>query len=265
MMRQPAAPSPCRPDPRRGGASAMVLAVLVAFFASGCSFSWDSEGISDVLFGGRPASEITGAGEVVEEVEEVVEDDGDEHEGSTLRRIAVLPTAYTDGTSGQPCDLCPDSVVMKPTDAKSARLVTGFVYEAIARHPRFLFPRADAVEKAVAARPDRRMAAAAQQLAAAGQADVVVVFALLELRPRVGPDSNPEVPAGASVYASLVDARSGEVLWSDFFNRDEKARNRVVRTYDKIANDAPIRWKTAQEFSEVGVDKLVDDLVDELD
>lgn len=244
----------------------LVAAMLLVTGAAGCSFNWGEGGISDVLFGGRPADEIVpaatnaDAGEVAAPEEKPAEDTS-----STLRRIAILPVAWTDGTSGQPCDLCPETVTMKPTDELSARLATGFIYEAIARHPRFLFPPHDVVERTVAAQPNLSLRAAAQQLNASGRADYVVVAALQELRQRVGPNDDPEQAAGVAMYAALVDAKTGAILWSDSFDRDEGGRGIFKGTYDKVMNDRPVRWSTAREFSEHAVDKLIDDLVDELD
>lgn len=246
----------------------VAAAILVAAGVAGCSFNWGEGGISDVVFGGRPADEIVptatnaDAGEVAAPAS-AGEPAGDA--STNLRRIAILPVAYTDGSSGQPCDLCPESVTMKPTDALSARLVTGFIYEEVARHPRFLFPPYDVVERTVLAQPNLSFRAAMQQLHAAGRADYVVVAALQELRQRVGPNDDPEQPAGVAMYAALVDAKTGEVVWSDAFDRDESGRGVFKGTYDKVMNDKPVRWSTAQEYSERAADALIDDLVDELD
>ncbi len=247
---------------------ASAAAFLVAAVLSGCSFNWGEGGVSDVLVGGRPAAEIVpaatnaDAGDVAASTGEAKPS---EDVSSNLRRIAILPVAYTDGANGQPCDLCPASVAMKPTDALSARLVTGFVYEAVARHPRFLFPPFDVVERTVLAQPNLSFRAAMQQLNASGRADYVVVTALQELRPRVGPNDDPEQPAGVAMYAALVDAKTGTIVWSDTFDRNESGRGVIKGTYDKVMNDRPVRWSTAQEYSERAADKLIDDLVDELD
>jgi hypothetical protein len=256
-------------DRRTAAATALLLA---ASLMSGCSFSWDSSGIKDVLLGGKKPADIVkpeekpksstdadavGAGKVQDETF------GGE---SSLRKIAILPVAYSDGTTaGQPCDLCPPSIAMKTTSRLAARLATGFIYEAIARHPRFLFPTAETVEKTMQASPGRSMRQAALNLANAGRADLVVVAALVELRPRIGPDDGPTQPAGVTLYASLVNGRTGEVVWSDTFDHDQSGRNFILSAYDKVANDKPLRWSTAEGYSEHAVDELVEDLVDEVD
>ncbi|MFN2425992.1 MAG: hypothetical protein ABR587_06055 [Candidatus Binatia bacterium] len=255
-----------RPTFLRGAAVMLSVSVL-----SGCSFSWGSGGISDVLFGGRQAEDIVQGEEPAKgsaEEKAAAAAKAEEEllgEESNLRRLAILPVAYSDGTAGQPCDLCPPSVAMKPTSALAARLATGFTYEAIARHPRFLFPAPDAVERAVAATPNRSLRQAALQLAADGRAELVAVLALVELRPRIGPDDAPSQPAGATVYAALVNAKSGETLWSDTFDRNESGRGFILKTYDKVANDQPIRYRTAEGYMEHAVDELIEDLVDEVD
>jgi len=249
----------------------LVSVLLAAGVQSGCSFSWGSGGISDVLFGGRSTDDIVNEekpkkGSPEEAAAEAAKAEADLlGEESRLRRIAILPVAYTDGAAGQPCDLCPASVQMKATTAGAARLAMGFTYEAIARHPRFLFPSADTVEKAVASTSDRSMRQAALQLATAGRAELVVVSALIEMRPRVGPDDAPSQPAGAALYMSLVNAKTGEVVWSDTFDGNESGRNFVLKGYDKLANDQPLRWTTAEGYIEHAIDELVEDLEDELD
>ena len=258
---------------RRATAGRLVAAIpvlLAASLMSGCSFSWDSSGVKDVLFGNTRAGDIVKEGEKPPETAtnadaSAMSDADMLGEESSMRRIAILPVAYTDGSAGQPCDVCPPSVVMKPTSVLAARLVTGFVYEAVARHPRFLFPTPETVEKSMASTPGRSMRAAALQLGTAGRAELVVAAALVELRPRVGPDDGPTQPAGVALYASLIDARTGEVVWSDTFDRDETGRNFILRAYDKLMNDAPVRWHSAEGYTEVAADELVEDLVDELD
>jgi hypothetical protein len=248
---------------RRGSMAAMLVA---ATLVSGCSFTWGEGGIGDVLFGGRKADEIVGQDPNQEQARPSASATGSvEVEGSSLRKVAILPVAWTDGTSGQPCDLCPASVAMKPTDALSARLATGFIYEAVARHPRFLFPPHAAVEKTVEQTPGRSMRQSMATLSAGGRSDYVIVAALVELRPRVGDNKNPETPAGVAMFAALIDARSGETLWSDTFDDNESSRGMFLGTYDKVMNDRPVRWSTAQEFTEYAVDSLIEDLVDELE
>jgi hypothetical protein len=262
-----------------GGLATTLSVMLVASLMAGCSFSWDSSGIRDVLLGGRKPSEIkpqsgdqtaTNADTSMEtsqagpppKTAEKEEDLDAEHR---LRKVAVLPMAYIDASGGQPCDLCPAEVQMKPTSPSSARLITGFIYEAIASHPRLLFPTPETVDKAVAAAPAHSLRQTAAQLAAAGRAELVIVSALVELRQRVGPDDAPTTPAGITLYVALVNASSGEIQWSDTFNEDESGRNFLMRGYDKLMNDKPVRWSTAEGFGEYAVDELIEDLVGEID
>lgn len=246
----------------------LVPAMLVAAtLVSGCSFTWGEGGIGDVLFGGRKAEEIVNANDPnQEQARPAPSTTGSaEVEGSSLRKVAILPVAWTDGTNGQPCDLCPDSVAMKATDALTARLATGFMYEAVARHPRFLFPPHAAVERTMEQTPGRSMRQAMATLSSGNRADYAIVAALMELRPRVGDNQNPETPAGVAMYAALIDAKTGATIWSDTFDENESSRGMILGTYDKVANDRPIRWSTAQEFSEYAIDQLIEDLVEELD
>lgn len=243
--------------------------VAIAFglaLLSGCSFSWDESGIEDVLVGGRKPSDLAPAPVPVDPAEAAAAAQKAEEEAERkLRRVAVFPVAYVDAAGAMPCDLCPESFPMQPTSAATARLATGFLYEAVARHPRLLFPTPASVDAALAASPNRSLKATASALAAAGKAEYVVVTALGELRPRIGPDDKPERPAGVRLYMALVAARSGEVVWSEVFDQEETPRNFILRTYDRVANDVPVRYRTAEGFTEAAIDELVEELVDEID
>lgn len=249
---------------RKSAWRALAPSLMMALLVSGCSFSWGDGGISDVLFGGRKASELGPQGEALEEGAASAETLSANAE-TALTRIAIFPTGYLAQDSAQPCDLCPSTLVQKPTSRMAARLVTGFTYEAMGRHPRFLLPFPPEVDKAIAAAPGLSYRAAAVALGQAGKADFVLVSSLLELRPRVGPDDKPETPAGVALSMALLDARSGNVVWSDTFDENETGRGFITRTYDNVMNDEPVRWSTAEEHSEFGVDELVDDLIDAID
>lgn len=247
---------------------ALAAALAAASVMAGCSFSWDSTGMSDIFVGGRKATDIVADGQPPPEPgspDEAKPPLSDEEATSSLRRLAILPVAYVDAASALPCDLCPGGLEAKPTGALAARLTTGFIYEAVARHPRFLFPTPEVVDKAMAATASHGMRETAAALARDGRADWVVAATLLELRPRVGNDETPEQTAGVKLFVALVDARSGNVLWSETFDRDEPTRGFIYGTYDKVMNDRPVRYKTAEAYAEDAVDELVEDLVDELD
>lgn len=233
---------------------ATLLAVTLA--VSGCSFSFgDDEGPSDITIAGRSPGQLVGGAEGVEGAKSASDDD------RGLRKIAILPVAYRDAAGGYACDLCGDAVQMQETGAAAARLATGFLYEAVARHPRILFPNHQSVEKVAS----RGMRQAAADLAAGGSADAVIVAALVELRPRVGPDDSPEKPAGVTMFLSLVDARSGTALWSKTFDREEAPPSWFRLLLHKIWGDTPRRWSTAEGYTEVAADNLVEDLIDYLD
>ncbi|HYC01565.1 MAG TPA: hypothetical protein VEC57_20710 [Candidatus Limnocylindrales bacterium] len=184
-----------------------------------------------------------------------------EDEKTGLRKIAVLPVAYSDGMGGgYACDLCPPAVQMKPTNAQAARLATAFLYEETARHPRILKPEFEVVEPVAR----KGMRQAANELAAAGQADAVLVGALVELRARVGSDHGPETPAGAVMYAALVDARTGATLWSSTFDANETGPGMLRSRLQRLTGAKTPRWRTAEGYTEVAAKELVDGLMDHL-
>ncbi|HEY2774450.1 MAG TPA: hypothetical protein VGK20_10435 [Candidatus Binatia bacterium] len=250
---------------------AIAIAAAAALMITGCTFDWGSGGISDVKVAGRtvgtPTATNADNGEDAAAAAEKAKEKAKQEEKAkaSLRRIAILPAAYNDASGGRPCDLCPPDVKMKPTSLHSARLATGFVYEAIARHPRLLFPTPETVDRTTAQTTSHGMRETGAKLAAAGQADYLVVSALIELRERVGSDDAPTSPAGVSLYVALVNAHTGETIWSDTFDRNESYDNFVTRSYDKIANDKPVRYSTADGYTEHAVDKMIGKLVKKID
>lgn len=231
-----------------GAAAGVAVMLALAFGAVACSSSKNPDSPASDAAAIAPAAAEAAAAEAAAEQ-------------SGLRKIAILPVAYVaaDG-GGYACDLCPPAVTMQPTSAQAARLVTAFFYENVARHPRLLTARYEPVAAAAA----RGMRAAASELAARGQADAVLIAALVALRPRVGDDDHPERPAGAALYAALVDSRSGAVIWSGTFDEDEEQPGSVRRLYGKLVGGVPYKWHSAEGFTEVAVKDLVEDLVDEV-
>ncbi len=178
-----------------------------------------------------------------------------------LRRIAILPAAYVDLTGGSSCDLCPADLEMGVTSGDAADLLTAFFYEALDSYPRYKIIDYDRV-RAVAAAGHR---GAAQSLLAGENVDAVVVMALLDLRRREGGDENPTTPAGATIYAALVDASTFDVLWQGTFDKNEKASGRLVSRYYAIVRGDRQIWKTADEFMAVGAGDLVKSMVKRID
>ncbi len=163
-----------------------------------------------------------------------------------IQKIAVLPFAYRDESGVHPCTLCPNSVVMAPTSADDATLVTGFFYEALTRHPRFEVLAYDIVDRF----GGDTMQQTVERLQVMEDIDAVLIGALLELRPRVGDPQNPEEAGGAAVYAALVDARSGRALWNRVFDRTQRPANAAKKGYDVIVGGGNLHYLASQGIAQ---------------
>ncbi len=178
---------------------------------------------------------------------------GDDAAVDRLQRIAIIPFAYAGPDGGRACDLCPEPVVMRDTSKEKAVLATAFFFEQITQYPRFVVSD----PRRVNALASVSMQDGLELFQTLDDIDVVVVGALIELRERQGSALGPLRPAGAAVYAALLDARTGEKLWSGTFDEDEKKNGRIRVTYNRLVNGGDKRWADALEYLQVGARKLI--------
>lgn len=174
-----------------------------------------------------------------------------------VARIAVLPFAYRDRNGSQPCDICPDKLVMDVTSEDDALLVTAFLYEVLARHPRLQVIPYETVRAA----EGETMTDTLTRLAESEKIDAVVVGALLELRERLGDPRAPEQRAGASVYAALLDLPSGRPVWKRLYDHTPSRPGRAVREYERLIVGEESKALTAHEVAQVGIDRMASSLV----
>ena len=180
--------------------------------------------------------------------------------GDPVRRIAVLPAVHTAVDGPIDCALCSQPMEGTATSAEAADLLTAFFYEELARHPRFQVMDYRAVE---AVRfPAQADTAAA--LEAAHNVDALLVPVLLRARQRGGSAVAPTGPAAVTVYASLLEAGSGRVLWSGHFEQEEAADGRWIGRIGTVLSGEGQRWLTAGQFASQAVSTLVEDLTDTL-
>jgi hypothetical protein len=165
---------------------------------------------------------------------------------SDIQKIAVLPFAFRDEVGIHPCTLCPNAVIMAPTSADDATLVTGFFYEALTRHPRFEVVPFDIVDRFIG----DTMQQTVDRLQVMEDIDAVLVGALLELRPRIGDPQDPAEAGGAAVYAALLDARSGKQLWNLVFDRTQPPANAAEKGYEVVVGGGNLHWLSAQGIAQ---------------
>lgn len=181
-------------------------------------------------------------------------------DAGAIRRIAIIPFAYRDGASIYPCTLCPDRVVMADTSRDDALLVTAFFHEALTTYPRFSILPYDRVERFATDDMDETR----ERLFAVEGIDAVLVGALMELRARTGDPREPEAKGGAAVYAALVDASTGQALWSAYRDEDQLPPSLTARRMADIVSGEPIRWLSSLGLAQVHAEELVSELASKI-
>jgi len=185
---------------------------------------------------------------------------GTSSNSDTPVRLAILATAYSGPQDSLPCLFCPSELKPKPTaSAVDARLLTSFIYERIARHPRF-----HVVDHLLSSDSGQSMNEVADELDRIGSADAMVVSELIDLRRRKGSVDDPDAVAGVTFWMGLVEVGSHRLLWQARFDEDEKARGWFGATLSLVRQGYRQRWSTAEEFLGKGVAGLVDDMVDDI-
>jgi len=89
------------------------------------------------------------------------------------------------------------------------------------------------------------------------EVDAVIVGAVIDLRQRVGSPFAPKKPAGVTLYAELVDARTRRTLWSGTFDADQGPPGTLGTAFGRIVSGGRPRWDSALTFARTGAHKLV--------
>jgi hypothetical protein len=177
-----------------------------------------------------------------------------------VRKIAIVPFAFESAVTSRPCDLCPEPVEMSETSRTSAILTTAFFFEELTHYPRF-----DTVEvRRINTLVDYSMADALELFRVMDGIDAVFIGAVVDLREREGDPNKPTRAAGATLYAALLDAHSGGVLWQGSFDEDQKEPGLVRTAYRELTRGDNQEWLTAMEFAHRGAHQLVTRMVDEI-
>jgi len=104
---------------------------------------------------------------------------------------------------------------------------------------------------------DVPMSEGLQMFRAMDEVDAVLVGAVIDMRERVGSPFSPRKPAGATLYAELIDARTRKTLWSGRFDADQRPPGGLRHAFGRIVRGGPTRWDSALVFARTGAHKLV--------
>jgi hypothetical protein len=174
-----------------------------------------------------------------------------------IRRVAILPFGYRTPGENVACTLCPDTLVMANTSHDDAMLVTAFFHEAMTTYPGLSILPFETVERFQGTTMSETM----DRLYAMEEIDAVLVGALMELRPREGDPRTPTAPAGAAVYAALVEPLTERVLWSGYRDEDQEPPPITIKRMSDILSGVPVRWLSDLGQAQVYAEQLTKEMV----
>jgi hypothetical protein len=82
-------------------------------------------------------------------------------------------------------------------------------------------------------------------------------------RERIGTDYGASEPASVSFDLGIVDAVNGEVMWNGSFSETQQSLSANFLNWWMFWRAGP-HWFTARELAGLGVEKLIDDMKDEI-
>jgi hypothetical protein len=173
--------------------------------------------------------------------------------------FAVLPIENEEPASATPTDGRP------PLPPEAGQAVTAAVYSVLSSSPRWRFVPDLTVAQAVAELDtDGSLLARALALGRAVKADGVLFGTVSRYRQRVGSEYGAREPAAVALQLQLVSVASGTVVWSGRFDETQQPLSENLLNWWQFWRGGP-RWFTAQEFTQLGVERLLDNLADRLE
>jgi hypothetical protein len=180
------------------------------------------------------------------------------------RLVAILPIEQAPNAS-QPETRDEDGPrAPLPPDAGTA--ITGQIYEVLAHDSKFRFVP-DLTVSDVAHRPALVHAPGlvprAVALGKEVKADAVIYGEVHRFRERIGTEYGASEPASVSFDLGIVDANNGEVMWKGSFSETQQSLSSNLLNWWMFWRAGP-HWFTARELAGLGVEKLIDDMKDEI-
>lgn len=169
--------------------------------------------------------------------------------------IAVMPIERAEPASATPPTERPQ------LEPNAERVVTAQIYGVLSASPAWRFVPdlavADALSRQGSSSGDR--AARARTLGKAAGADSVIFGTVSRFRERVGSEYGAKQPAAVSFTLQFVSVASGNVLWTGSFEQAQQPLSSNLFNWWQFWRGGP-RWFTAQEFTRLGVERLLEEL-----
>ncbi len=173
--------------------------------------------------------------------------------------LAVMPIERGEFVSATPL---PET----PTLASGAeRVVTAQIYEVLSSSPRWRFVPDLTVSEALGRLPPGGdLASRARALGKAVGADGVLCGTVFRYRERVGGEYGARQTAAVGITLELVSVASEKTLWSATFDHAQEPLSQNLYNWWQFWRGGP-RWFTAEEFTHLAVERLLDKLAAQLE
>jgi len=144
------------------------------------------------------------------------------------------------------------------------RVVTAEVYSVLASSSIWRFvPDLTVTQALVKLDTKGPLQTRAQALGKAVGADGVLYGTVSRYRERVGTEFGAREPASVAFTLSLVSVSTGKVLWTRTFDETQESLSSNLLNWWQFWRGGP-RWFTAEEFTHLGVERLLDNLAGQL-
>ncbi len=165
-----------------------------------------------------------------------------------IGRIAVLPIRRDAGADNQ--RIVPGA----------ERTITAHIYGVLSATPQWSYVPDLAVTQALSKLPrEDDVLAQALLLGKAVNADAVLCGTLSKYIEREGSEYGARQPAAVGFELQLIAVAPGKVLWKGSFDQQQKALSENLFNWWQFWRGG-VRWFSADEFSRLGVERLLDEL-----
>lgn len=172
--------------------------------------------------------------------------------------IAVMPIEAAERTSATRTDH------VETVPAEAPRAVTAEVYGALTSSPAWrVVPDLTVAPALSHLKSEGDLATRARALGKEVGADGVIFGTVSRYVERVGKEYGAREPAAVAFTLQLISVASGKILWTGSFDQTQKPLSSNLFNWWQFWRGGP-RWFTAQEFTRIGAEHLLEDLAQRL-
>jgi hypothetical protein len=149
-------------------------------------------------------------------------------------------------------------------EAGAERVVTAEIYSVLASSSIWRFvPDLTVTQALQKIDPKGPLQSRARDLGKAAGADGVLYGTVSRYKERVGTEFGAREPASVAFTLSLLSVSTGKVLWTRTFDETQQSLSSNLLNWWQFWRGGP-RWFTAEQFTHLGVERLLDNLAGQL-